>query len=154
VTLNRKSFALLACVLLLLITSGSGCREKADPVRATLERIRKAAEARDAAGVLENLTSDFRDDTGGGAGEVSEALRRYFAAYEILNLQMRDLTIERASEAARARFRVELSGQPRKIGGLDGLLPSASTYNFDVRLVPDGKRWKVAWAAWQAVGDR
>jgi hypothetical protein len=151
VTLIRRALAFHVCVLLLL---APGCREKADPVRATLERVRKAAEARDAAGVLENLTSDFRDDTGGGAGEVSEALRRYFAAYEILNLQIRDLTIERAAEAARARFRVEFSGQPRKIGGLDGLLPSASAYNFDVRLVPDGKRWKVAWAAWQAVGDR
>jgi hypothetical protein len=129
----------------------AGCGEKADPVRSTLDRIRKAAEARDAAGVVENLTPDFRDDAGGGAGEVSEALRRSFAAYEIINLRMRDLTIERAAEAARARFRVELSGQPRKIGGLDGLLPSQSTYTFDVRLVPDGKRWKVAWAAWEGV---
>ena len=76
-------------------------------------------------------------------------MRRYFAAYEILDVKMKDLTIERAPEAARARFRAELSGQPRKIGGLDGLLPSASTYNFDVRLVPDGKRWKVAWASWE-----
>lgn len=138
----------------MLLLLAAGCREESDPVRATLDRIRKAAEARDAAGVLENLTPDFRDDAGGGAGEVSEALRRYFAAYEILNLQLRDVTIERAAEAARARFRVDFSGQPRKIGGLDGLLPSASAYKFDVRLVPDGKRWKVAWAAWEVVGDR
>jgi hypothetical protein len=135
----------------LLLLLAAGCREEADPVRATLDRIRKAAEARDAAGVVENLTADFRDDAGGGAAEVSEALRRYFAAYEILNLQMRDLTIERAEQAARARFRVAFSGQPQKIGGLDGLLPSASTYKFDVRLVPDGKRWRVAWAAWEGV---
>jgi hypothetical protein len=149
---SRRQIALSICGLLLSLAAG--CGEKADPVRATLDRIRKAAEARDAAGVVENLGSDFRDDAGGGAGEVSEALRRYFAAYEILNLQMRDITIERSEQAARARFRVEFSGQPRKIGGLDGLLPSASTYKFDVRLVPDGKRWKVAWAAWEVVGDR
>ena len=147
----RRTLALHVCVLLLL---AAGCHENSDPVRATLERIRKAAEARDAAGVLENLASDFRDDTGAGAAEVSEVLRRYFAAYEILNLQMRDLAIERAEQAARARFRLDFSGQPRKIGGLDGLLPSASAYNFDVRLVPDGKRWKISWAAWQPVGDR
>ena len=67
---------------------------------------------------------------------------------------MRDVTIERAPEAARARFRVQFSGQPRRIGGLDGLLPAASTYSFDVRLVPDGSLWKVAWAAWEVVGDR
>ena len=150
-SLIRRRIALLIAGLLLF---AAGCGEKADPVRSTLDRIRKAAEARDVAGVVENLTPDFRDNAGSGAGEMSEALRHYFAAYEIINLQMRDITIERAAEAARARFRVEFSGQPRKIGGLAGLLPSASTYNFDVRLVPDGKRWKVTWAAWEAAAAR
>jgi hypothetical protein len=147
----RGRIAPLFAGLLLLATA---CREKGDPVEATLNRMRKAAEARDAPGVVENLTADFREAAGGGTSEVSEALRRYFAAYEIINLKMRDVTIERAPEAARARFRVEFSGQPRKIGGLDGLLPSASTYSFDVRLVPDGSRWKVAWAAWEPTGGR
>ena len=147
----RGRIAPLFAGLLLL---APGCREKGDPVEATLNRMRKAAEARDTRGVVENLTPDFREAAGGGTSEVSETLRRYFAAYEIINLKMRDVTIERAPEAARARFRVEFSGQPRKIGGLDGLLPSASTYSFDVRLVPDGSRWKVAWAAWEAAGGR
>ena len=31
------------------------------------------------------------------------------------------------------------------------LLPSSSRYDFDVRLVPEEGRWKVAWAAWQPV---
>ena len=53
-----------------------------------------------------------------------------------------------------ARFRAEFSGQPRKLGGLDRFLPSASTYDFDVRLVPDGSRWKVAFASWEVVGGR
>jgi hypothetical protein len=150
-TMFRRRIAPLFATLLLL---APGCREKADPVQATLDRMRKAAEARDVAGVVENLTPDFREAAGGGTSEVSEDLRRYFAAYEIINLMMRDVTIERAPEAVRARFRVEFSGQPRKIGGLDGLLPSASTYSFDVRLVPDGSRWKVAWAAWEPTGSR
>ena len=64
-------------------------------------------------------------------------------------MRISSLEIERAPEAARARFRAELSGQPAKLGGLDGFLPSSSRYDFDVRLVPDGGRWKVAWASWQ-----
>jgi hypothetical protein len=142
----RKPTAALFAGLLLVT---SGCDERRDHVREALERIRKAAEARDVAGVLENLAREYRDNSGAGAGELSEALRRYFAGYEIINLKMRDLSIERATEAARARFRVDFSGQPRKIGGLGGLLPTASTYDFDVRLVPDERRWKVAWASWE-----
>ena len=79
-------------------------------------------------------------------------LRRYFAAYEIVNVKIGDVAIERAPEAARAKFRVEFSGRPRKIGGLDSLLPSASTYGFDVRFVPDGNSWKVAWASYERIG--
>jgi len=75
-------------------------------------------------------------------------LRRYFAAYEALDVKIQDFTVEKAPEAARARFRVELSGRPTKLGGLDRLLPSASRYDFDVRLAPEGGRWKVVWASW------
>ena len=145
----RGRIAPLFAGLLLL---APGCREKGDPVAATLNRMRKAAEARDVAGVVENLTPDFREIGGGGKSEVAEVLRRYFAAYEIINLKIRDVTPEWAPKAARVRFRVEFSGQPRKIGGLEGLLPSASTYSFDVRLIPDGSVWKVVWAAWEPVG--
>lgn len=46
-----------------------------------------------------------------------------------------------------------MSGQPRKLGGLAGLLPSASTWKFEARLVPaaDGGKWKIAWARWTQV---
>ena len=136
-------------LILLLVACALACREAGDPVREALDRLVKAAQARDAEAVVENLTPDFRDAAGGGVNDARALLRRYFAAYEILDVRLKDVTIERAPAAARARFRADLSGQPRKIGGLDGLIPSASTYNFDVRLVPDGKRWKVAWASWE-----
>lgn len=140
--------------VLLVLLYAVCCRRAGDPVRETLDRLVKSAQARDAAAVVENLTPDFRDAEGGDAGQAAVTVRRFFAVYEIINVQVRNLTIERAPEAARARFRVEFSGQPRKIGGLDALLPSVSTYDFDVRLVPDGKRWKIAWASWEPVGDR
>lgn len=130
------------------------CREKADPVREVLDRMVQAAQARDAPGVVENLAADFRDAAGSDAAEASATLRRYFAAYETVSLRIEDLTIERAPEAARARFRVVFTGRPRKLGGLDRFLPSASTYAFDMRLVPEGGRWKAAWASWEEEGNR
>lgn len=130
------------------------CRDKADPVREVLERMVRTAEARDAPGVVENLAADFRDAAGGDVAGASATLRRYFAAYETVSLRIEGLTIERAPEAARARFRVAFSGRPRKLGGLDRFLPSASTYAFEMRLVPEANRWKVAWASWEDESNR
>jgi hypothetical protein len=135
--------------LFVLFAASLACRERGDPVRETLDRIVRAAEKRDAAGVVENLSSGYRDAEGQSSIEVAATLRRYFAAYEILNVRVTGLEIERAAEAARARFRAELSGQPTKLGGLDRLLPSSSRYDFDVRLAPEEGHWKVAWASWR-----
>ena len=63
-------------------------------------------------------------------------------------MKIRDVAIERAEGAARVRLRADLSGKPRKIGGLEGLVPSSSAYDFELRLVPEGGAWKVAWAQW------
>lgn len=78
-------------------------------------------------------------------------VRQYFAAYAILDVTLSDVTVERAENAARVRLTAELSGQPQKIGGLDGLLPRSSRYRFELRLVPEGSRFKVAWASWEPV---
>lgn len=125
------------------------CRKPGDPVKETLDRIVEAADKRDADAVVSQLAVGYRDAEDQAPGEVRALLRRYFAAYEILNVRISGLEIERAPEAARARFRAELSGQPAKLGGLDRLLPSASRYDFEVRLAPEDGRWKVAWAAWR-----
>jgi hypothetical protein len=83
-----------------------------------------------------------------GFAEAQSTVERYFAAYEVLDVSIRDVRIERAEGAARVRLRATLSGQPRRIGGLDGLVPSSAAYDFDLRLVPEGGAWKVSWAQW------
>src|SRR5262249_47786197 len=123
-----------------------------DPVRATLEKIVRASDARDADAVFSRVASSFQGADGSGFAEAKSMVERYFAAYEILDVKIRDVTIERAEGAARVRLHADLSGQPRKIGGLDGLVPSSSAYDFDLRLVPEGGAWKVAWAQWNPAG--
>jgi hypothetical protein len=127
----------------------SACREKGDPVRQTLDRVADAARNRDAAAVSRELAADYRDASGNARADVEQFLRGYFAAYEIVDVSLDDVSIERAEGAARARFRADLSGQPRQRAGVAGLLPSSESYRFDVRLVPEGSRWKIAWAAWE-----
>ena len=141
-----------AVILLAVLTTS--CLGGGDPARETLDRVAKAADARDAGAVAAELGADYRDASGSGRAEIEQTLRGYFAAYEIVQVRLSDVVIERAEGAARARFRADLSAQPRQGSGLAGLLPSAASYVFDVRLVPDGSRWKIAWASWKPAGER
>ena len=124
------------------------CRRSGDPVRESLDAMTAAARSRDSSALFERVTSDFQGGEGMPRAEAEATVRRYFAAYEILDVSLSDVTIERSEGAALARFTAHLSGQPRKLGGLDALLPSASTYRFEVRFVPENGRWKAAWASW------
>jgi hypothetical protein len=138
-------------IALVAILVGAACGEKGDPARRTIDEIISAAEKRDAAAIVERLAPDFQAADGSGRADAEMTLRRYLAAYERLGVRISDLQIERAAGAARARFRAELSGTPRQIGGLEGLLPQTSAFRFDLRLAPasDGGRWLVTWAGWE-----
>jgi hypothetical protein len=142
---------LLPSIALVAILVGAACGEKGDPARRTIDEIVAAAEKRDAAAIVERLAPDFQAADGSGRADAEMTLRRYLAAYERLGVRISDFQIERAAGAARARFRADLTGTARKIGGLEGILPQSSTYRFDLRLAPasDGGRWLVTWAGWE-----
>jgi len=125
------------------------CAKKGDPVKDALDRMVKAANARDVGALFESVAADFQAADGSGRADAEALVRRIFSAYEILNVSIHDVQVEKGENAARVRLSADLSGQPVKIGGLDGLVPSSAKYDFDLRLTSDGKSWKVAWASWQ-----
>jgi hypothetical protein len=147
----RASWTRTPAVVLLLALVG--CSEKPDPVRETLDRIAKAAHGRDVQAVTAELAAEYRDEKGSARSDIEETLRGLFAAYETVDVTLRDVLIERAEGAARARFRADFSGKPRAVPGLAGLLPSSASYRFDVRLTSDGSAWRVAWASWERIGS-
>ncbi|HWZ86437.1 MAG TPA: hypothetical protein VN032_09570 [Thermoanaerobaculia bacterium] len=137
--------ALFAAALALL---AGACSRGGDPVRATVDATVKAANARDTEELFSRVAPNFQAADGSGVADARAAVDRYFAAYEILGVTIRDVRIERGEGAARVRLRAEMSGQPRKIAGLDGLVPSSAAYDFDLRLTEEGGKWKIAWAQW------
>lgn len=146
-TIARKFARFLAA---LAIALAAACGPATDPVRQTLDGIVAGAEDREPGAIVERLSPDFQAADGSGRVDAEATLRRYLAAYEKLDIRISELTIERAEGAARARFRADLTGTARKIGGLAGLLPESSAYRFDVRLVPsEGGHWLVTWASWE-----
>jgi hypothetical protein len=147
--MTRRRRMVLSGLALAAAAATLCCGEKGDPVKASLDRIVKAVHARNAGTFMDNIAADFSAAEGMSRAEARETLKRYFAAYAVLDVTLRDLTIDRAENAARARFTAQLQGQPHKIGGLDAILPRSSAWKFELRLVPDGSRWKVAWASWE-----
>jgi hypothetical protein len=152
----RRAPASLAALIAVLIAAAAAlaCRPKSDPVRAALDGMTRAAHDRNAEGLMEYVAPGFQAADGSGRQDADALVRRYFAAYEMLDVSLSDVRIERSENAARARFRAKLSGQPRRVGGLEGLVPSSSAYDFDVRLVQDAGKWKVAWASWSPAGEQ
>jgi hypothetical protein len=147
------AFAVVSA-LAVSVAVASACGPKADPVRATLDGMTRAAHDRDAERLMSFVATDFQAADGSGRQDADALVRRYFAAYEMLDVSLSDVQIERGESAARARFRAKLSGQPRRVGGLEGLVPSSSAYEFDVRLTQEDGRWKVAWASWTRAEGR
>jgi len=136
--------------LAVLVAIATDCREKSDPVRQALDRLVAAAKDRDAGDFVASLAPDFQAADGTGRADAEANVRRYFAAYESLDVRISDVSVERAADAARVRFRADLSGKPRNVAGLEGLLPATSAYRFDLRLSPgEGGRWLVSWASWE-----
>jgi hypothetical protein len=144
---------LFGALTLAAFFAAAACGAKRDPARRTIDEIVAAAEARDPGAIAGRLAPDFQAADGSGRPDAEAMLRRYLAAYESLGVRISDLTIESAAGASRARFRADLSGKPRNIGGLEGFLPRSSAYRFDLRLAPgsDGRRWLVTWAAWEQI---
>ena len=142
------AFARLRIAVGLLVMLAAACRRPSDPVRAALDEAVHAAEKRNASAVAALLTDDFAAADGSNRQDLESLLRRTFAAYSKLSVETRALTVERGEGAALARFEAHLSGTPVQFGGLSALLPRESAYRLEVRLVPEGDRWKIAWASW------
>ena len=64
-----------------------------------------------------------------------------------------DLAIDRKPDAARATFVATFDGAPRKVGALEAMLPRSAKVRFEMNLVPEEGRWKVAWAGWSLVSE-
>lgn len=141
--------ALVPAVAALLLS----CGRPADPVRDCLERMVASAEKRDADAVMARVAESYRGADGGGKADAAALVRRTLAAYESLSLTLSDLAVERGATAAQAKFKVRMSGRPRAVGGLEGLLPRSSRWSFDVRLESEKGGWRIASAAWNRLED-
>ncbi len=144
--------ALAAATVLVLALTPACSRQPADPVAALLAELEAAAEARDAERFAARLSPAFRSAEGLGRPEVLAQLRRYFAAYESVGIEVYGVETEREGTSARVRCVVEFSGKARQALGLGGLLPPSAVYRFELDAADEGGVWRVRGAAWTPAG--
>jgi hypothetical protein len=131
------------------VASPACSRKPAGPVAAALADLEDAAEARDADAFAARLSADFVSASGSGRAETLAELKRYFAAYETVALEVHGVETERRGYGAHVRCVVEFSGHVRQLLGLQGLLPPSGVYRFDLELANEAGVWRVRRAAWQ-----
>lgn len=145
--------ALATALVLGLAALPLSCRKEEDPVRATIEALEAAVDDRDADAAGSLLAAAYSDGEHADRAAAVLTIRRWFTAYESVSASFSDLAIDRKPDAARATFVATFDGAPRKVGALEAMLPRSAKVSFEMNLVPEEGRWRVAWAGWTLVSE-
>lgn len=139
---------LLAATLLAFVAGCGGESSPEDAVRAVVDALESAVEARDVGDLMEHVSPGYRDAYGSGRQEASRYARGYFIAHQSIHLLTRVESIEFPSlEEARAKVLVGMAGRDADAASAWEL--AAELYDFDVTLVREDGDWKVTYAQWQ-----
>lgn len=138
----------LRVVVIVAMVAALGCGRK-DPVDTLMADLEKAAAERDTAAIEKRLAAGFTCNEGLSRDETLASLKRTFAAYKEIHLDVTQ--VERSKSGDRVSFRVDFSGQPNTAFGLQDLLPSRASYSFELRFAEEGGVLKVKQAFWQQI---
>jgi hypothetical protein len=136
-------FVLIAILALFAAVSCSRPPDEA-ALRGTIESMRKAAEARDARGVLDPIAADFS----GRGGEVdrdglSRLIKLEFLRPEAIGVSIGSIAIEIEGDRATAKFEMTLTDRSRRF------LPGGSeSYAVVSGWRREGRRWVCVNATW------
>ena len=129
----------------------AACADDASPeqqVRAVIESMELAAEARAVGDLLEHISASYRDAQGQDRAEASRYARGYFVANQSVHLLTRIESLEFPSpDEARVKLQVGMAGRAGEPGSAS---VTADLYDFDLALVREGGEWKVSYADWRA----
>jgi hypothetical protein len=127
-----------------------GCSDDASPeqqVRAVIDSMEVAAEARDVGDLMEHVSTAYRSADGLDRAEAGRSIRGYFVVNQSVHLLTRIESLEfPAPDEARVKLQVGMAGR----GGQGAAALSADLYDFDVVLVREDGEWKVSYADWRA----
>jgi hypothetical protein len=141
-----RRIALALCSLVLACSEPPQSPE--DRVRATLEAVEQAAEARDVGALKDHISDDYSDARGNDKQKIAGLATFHFMQNRGVHLlvQVRKVVVEKPGEA-RAVAIAAMAGRP--IPGPEALPAlNASLYYFDVELHEEDGEWRITRATW------
>jgi len=146
-----RKVCLRCCLVAALAGAGlAACGSPASPeqqVRAVIEAGEAAAEARDLSGMLEHVSTSFRDERGGGREELKQYLRGYLLIHPSVRVLSRVESVEFPyRDYARVQLTVGTLGQGAAGSGAFDLTGDVNEVTLELAL--EGDEWKVVRAAW------
>lgn len=135
----------------LAVAFACACSGPRDPILQLLDDLERTAEQRDAAAFMSRLSERFQGAERLDRSAAAALLRRQFAAYESIALEVYGVEVSPGQAAARVRCWVEFSGRGRQAFGLQGLLPAEAAYRFELDLAEEEGTWRVLAASWEEV---
>ncbi len=146
VSMQHLRRTLFSAVILAL----AACAKEDSPeqqVRAVIDEIEAAAEARDVGDVMEHVSNQYRNADGQSRDEISRYVHGYFIANQSIRLLTRVEQIDFPSqEEAKAKVLVGMIGREAQTGADWNLV--ADLYEFDVVFIREGDGWKATYAEW------
>lgn len=143
--MNRRT--LLGAALALLVGGGVYALwpkprvSPEDEIRALVARAVAAAERRDPAGVLEEVSESFRGPSASSKAEVKQVLLGQFFRAQAIVVLNPSLEVE-LSSPTRGRFKGTF------LLGRDGQAPEATSYEIEAELEKTSDGWEVVSARW------
>ena len=143
--LPRSPFSWVVLAVLTACSDGASPEQK---VRAVIDSMEVAAEARDVGDLMKHLSDNYRDAQGQDRQQAALYARGYFISNQSVHLLTRVERLEfPAPDEARVTLQVGMAGRGGETGQ-GGL--SADLHDFDLVLVREGDEWKVSYADWGA----
>ncbi len=143
---------LLLSVLLVFMFGCGGDVTEEDRVRAVIDKVAEAAEARDVKAFMKNISKDYRDDFGHDYNGIKSILFYQFMWAEKVSVFVRSTDVEVDGAVAIAETNVVLI-MGKVVENLADIIPEdAAGYRFNLVFNKEDGDWKVRSAAWEDVG--
>jgi hypothetical protein len=148
---NADRMRLTQLALVLSALAAAACSgPPLSPVEQLLADVEAKVEDKDADGLGKLLAPEFTGPGGLKRAGVPAELRRYFFMYDSLDVTFSGPLVEGAPPAS-VKVRVDLSGKPKDVGGLAGLVPDLAAYDLELGLRAEGERLLITRAAYARI---